>query len=300
MKQIYRNVAFRDSSMVTVARANLIIEEYAGQGYALTLRQLYYQLVARGFIDNKVSEYQKLSQLMTKARYGGYTDWDGIVDRIRSPQIPYSVNDKADAIRDTIDQYRLDRQKGQPKYIEVWTEKDALSDIISRVTSKYHVRMLVNRGYGSASAMRAAALRFRKSGIVNGKKCYLFYIGDHDPSGLDMVRDIRDRLTEFRAKVEVIHIALTMDQIEEHQPPPNPAKESDPRSEWYINQHGESSWEVDALRPDVLHELIETTIESNIDMEMFEAMKEKEESDKEDLEELAKNFEDELEEDEEE
>lgn len=295
MKRAYRVVNFREASLIIVARANLIIEEYAGQGYALTLRQLYYQLVARGFIENKVSEYQKLSQIMTKARYGGYTDWDGIVDRIRKPQILYSVRDKSHAIRDTIEQYRLDRQKGQPNYIEVWCEKDALSGILLRVTEEFHVRLMINRGYSSASAMRIAARRFRAR-HHNEQNCLLFYIGDHDPSGLDMIRDIRDRLTEFGAIVEVQQIALTMDQIEEYNPPKNPAKESDPRSDWYINKFGESSWEVDALRPEVLHELIQSTIESDIDMKMFEAMKEKEESDRKKLEELAIDFEDELEE----
>jgi len=281
-------IAYRDDlhlSKKNIARlheVNEIIEEYAEQGYALTLRQLYYQLVSRDMIPNKKAEYNKLGTLLTKGRMAGVVDWDAIEDRIRVPRIPYSVRNIADALNDTVEQYRLNRQKGQEIYIEVWCEKDALSNVLSRVTEEYHIRLMVNRGYSSCTAMHDAYNRFE----INGQGGTILYIGDHDPSGLDMLRDIKDRLLEFGVTVDVVPVALTREQIEEHDPPENPAKFSDPRADWYIAEHGDSSWEVDALPPQVLHELLTDAIESRIDMDAFEAMKEQEEEDVDKLNEM--------------
>jgi hypothetical protein len=171
---------------------NEIIEEYAQEGYKLTLRQLYYQLVSRDIIANKVQEYAKLSTLLVKGRMAGVVDWEAIEDRIRVPFLPYWVHDVEDAISDTIDQYRLNRQDGQEVYIELWVEKDALSGVLKRITSEFHINLMVNRGYSSCTAMHDAYKRF-KIQEDDGKEVVILYLGDHDPSGLDMVRDIKER-----------------------------------------------------------------------------------------------------------
>ena len=151
---------------------NKIIIEYTTQGYRLTLRQLYYQLVSRDIIPNNKKEYAKLSGLLVKGRMFGIVDWYAIEDRTRQPYIPYSVDDIEDAIQDTIDQYRLDRMSNQDVYIEVWVEKDALSGVLKRITSKYHITLVVNKGYGSASSMYDASKRI-KNAISNGKVCHI-------------------------------------------------------------------------------------------------------------------------------
>lgn len=176
---------------------NSIIEEYAEQGYKLTLRQLYYQLVARGIVPNLQKEYAKLSTLLVKGRMAGVVDWEAIEDRIRVPFLPYWVIDIEDAIRDTVNQYRLDRQDGQEVYIELWVEKDALSGVLRKITSKYHINLMVNRGYSSCTAMHDAYKRLEEQ-EGEGKETYILYLGDHDPSGLDMIRDIRERLEELK------------------------------------------------------------------------------------------------------
>lgn len=267
-----------------------IIEHYAAQGYKLTLRQLYYQLVSQDIIPNKVSEYAKLSKLLVNGRMAGEVDWDAIEDRLRVPKIPYWVHGVADAISDTINQYRLNRMDGQDNYIEVWCEKDALSNVLYRVTKEYHIRLMINRGYSSCTAMHDAYERLHWQA-----KTYILYLGDHDPSGLDMVRDIENRLEEFGAdNLEVRHVAITREQINAYQPPPNPAKVTDPRANDYIALHGDSSWEVDALNPETLHELLKKEIEGLIDRSKFERMLEQEERDKERLREFAENYDEEL------
>jgi len=172
----------------------------------------------------------------------------------------------------------LDRWAGQEYYVELYTEKDALSSVLYPIARKLHVAFNVNRGYSSASALYDAKDRFLAA-EAGGKSCILLYLGDHDPSGLDMVRDLEVRLSEFGATVDVRHIALTAEQVREQNPPPNPAKISDPRARWYISSFGETSWEVDALRPEVMNELVEGAIREYLDEDLMNAIIEKEKDD---------------------
>jgi hypothetical protein len=168
--------------------------------------------------------------------------------------------------------------RDQPVYIEVWVEKDALSGVLKRVTKEFHVRLMVNRGYSSASAMYDAYNRIRRANTY-GQDAVILYLGDHDPSGMDMIRDISDRLAEFGVSPTVSAIALTDAQIEKYNPPPNPAKVTDPRAKDYIARYGPTSWEVDALKPEVLHNLVTDAISSIIDPNAFDDMKALEQKD---------------------
>lgn len=273
---------------------NQIIEEYQSDGYTLTLRQLYYQLVSRDIIPNKQSEYAKLSTVLKEGRMAGIVDWSAIEDRLRKPSSPASFDSPENILQAAIQQYELPRQKGQDIYLEVFVEKDALSGVLKRITERYHVPISVNRGYASASSMFDAYQRF-SSAIEHGQSVKVLYLGDYDPSGIDMIRDIRDRIAEFamgeygyysieEALVEfnfsIEPIALTREQIKKYKPPPNPAKVTDPRAKEFIRNHGSKSWEVDALRPDVLSRLLDDAIRSNIDEDVFNEVIEREESDK--------------------
>lgn len=277
---------------------NGIIEEYQEQGYVLTLRQLYYQLVSRDVVPNKQSEYSKLSTLLKEGRMSGIVDWDAIEDRLRKPSSPASFENPEEILKAAINQYALPRQAGQKIYVEVWVEKDALSGVLKRVTEKYHVPILVNRGYSSASAMFDSYQRF-KTAHEQGQEVKILYLGDYDPSGMDMIRDIRDRTLEFIMgdadsaiydeedfKFSVTPIALTREQINQYNPPPNPAKRTDPRAKDFIKKHGATSWEVDALRPEVLNQLLNDAILENISESMYKKIVNRENADKKKLQSL--------------
>lgn len=277
MKEAFRNQKITPKRMAMIETINGVLKDYAEQGYRLTLRQLYYQLVASDIIENKIQEYSKLSQTLVIARMNGLTDWNMIEDRIRKPHLLYWVRDIEDAVNDTISNYRLDRQKNQPNKIEIWTEKDAVSNILKRVTTKYHIRLMVNRGYSSCSAMYEAFNRM--TGTDEAK--IILYVGDYDPSGLDMLRDIDERLEEFGlSNFRIVSVALTKEQIKQYNPPPNPAKITDPRAKWYISRHGEKSWELDALRPDILEEIVNNAVIEYLDIPTYTRMLEKEAQDK--------------------
>ena len=278
---------FRKETRILLEKITNVLEDYEDKGYRLTLRQLYYQLVSRDIIPNLQREYQKLSRVMTDARMAGIVDWDIIEDRIRIPKKPNEFKNIPDLVDAAIRSYRLDRWQNQKNYVEVWVEKDALSGVLQPLTKKYHVHLLVNRGYSSASAMHDSALRFQES---NDKNCVILYLGDHDPSGEDMVRDIEDRLDDFGCDVEIKKIALTKKQIEQFQLPPNPAKMSDPRSDEYVTKHGNYSWELDALTPETLNELLVTNIENLLDMDEYKAVIKREEEEKVKLVQLSKRL----------
>lgn len=291
MKQAFtKTLRLREASMKRLYHVTAILDEYMEQGYVLTLRQLFYQLVVRGFIPNTKREYAKLSVLLVKARMAGMVDWDAIEDRTRRPYLPYFVSGPKAALEDTIEQYRLDRQKGQSVYLELWTEKDALSGVLSRITTYHHIRLVVNRGYSSCSAMYAAAMRFYAAEVVD-QEVHILYLGDHDPSGLDMLRDIDTRLSEFGvSNVNIEHIGLTRAQVDHYKPPPNPARLEDPRAKGYIAEHGAVSWEVDALRPDILNMLVVEAIQSFVDDSLFKKVLRREKTDKTKLRRLIRSY----------
>jgi hypothetical protein len=272
MKQKFRDIHLSKANMERLDTVNAIIVSYQRQGYRLTLRQLYYQLVSRDVIRNDVKEYGKLSTLLKEGRMAGIVDWDAIEDRLRKPDRPACWDSPSDIIRACVNQYRVDRMAGQATHIEVWVEKDALSGVLKRVTEKYGVPIVVNRGYSSVTAMFDAHERFESAYEKNDQHCHVIYIGDFDPSGQDMIRDITDRISEFNGDYTfaINPIALTVKQIEQYNPPPNPAKITDPRAAKYIALYGPTSWEVDALRPEVLHALLEESIKDMIDITSYE------------------------------
>ncbi|WP_432041465.1 hypothetical protein [Streptomyces cadmiisoli] len=259
MRKTYVPKKFTPAHQRLIDMAEQICREYAAQGFDLTLRQLYYQFVARDEIANKQSEYKRLGGIINEARLAGLLDWDYIVDRTRNLRGLPHWDTPHEVIRSAAAGYRIERWATQPHRVEVWIEKDALVGVITGVCQRYDVDYFSCRGYTSQSELWGAAQRMRSYQRA-GQKPVIIHLGDHDPSGVDMTRDIEDRMRLFEADVTVRRIALNMDQVREHNPPPNPAKLTDSRASGYIRQHGRSSWELDALNPTLLDELIEEEI----------------------------------------
>jgi hypothetical protein len=270
MKIAYVDQAFRPASLDIIDLANEICDDYSEQGYNLTLRQLYYQLVARGHIANSQKEYKRVGSIINDGRMAGLIDWDYITDRTRSLSSLATWSSPESIVRAVAEQYREDRWRDQPEYVEVWVEKEALADVVARAADARQVPYFCCRGYVSQSEMWAAGQRLVER-EDRGKKVTIVHLGDHDPSGLDMTRDIRDRLTLFGSYATVRRIALNMDQIEQYQPPPNPAKITDSRAEAYIEEYGPESWELDALDPATLNALITDEIGLHLDLSRWEA-----------------------------
>lgn len=284
--QQFRSTKFKPDSLVRIGQINDILSEYQDQ--KLTARQVYYQLVSRGIIENNVRSYKNLTNLLTDARYAGLVDWDVIEDRGRVPDHPSEWSSLEGLVDAALRSYRLPRWEEQENYVELWVEKQALAGVLTPIASKYHVTLMVNKGYSSASSMKDAADRMIQAADDyagdEDRRIVLLYCGDHDPSGEDMVRDIGARLEEFGVRnLDVRKLALTMAQVEQFNPPPNPAKLTDSRAKGYIDKFGDSSWELDALPPRELNRIIERAILSVLDVDKMDEVKAREEQDKERL-----------------
>jgi hypothetical protein len=255
----YQDFTFRKATLEVIKQANEILTTYRAQGYDLTLRQLYYQFVSRGLIDNKDTEYKKLGSIINDARLAGVIDWDAIVDRTRSLRSLSHWENPASIIESAAYSYNYPKWSLQTYQPEVWVEKDALIGVVQQICDTLDIPCFSCRGYTSQTAMWDAAQRL-KGHKKRGKVPYVIHLGDHDPSGMDMTRDITDRLRTFGGNIRVNRIALNWDQVQQYSPPPNPAKLTDARAEGYIAEYGEESWELDALEPSVIADLIETTV----------------------------------------
>lgn len=216
-KICYLDRRFHRTSMVIVDRANQIIEEYAEQGFDLTLRQLYYQFVSRNYIANENSEYKRLGSIISDARLAGLIDWLAITDRTRNLRSNSHWDDPADIIDSAAKSFAVDKWSDQPYRPEVWIEKDALVGILESACKPLDVSFFSCRGYTSASEMWVAAQRLLGY-EDHEQQPVIFHLGDHDPSGIDMSRDILDRLGLFGVKVEFCRIALNMDQVQQYRP----------------------------------------------------------------------------------
>ena len=267
---------------------NQVVDEYSAQGYELTLRQVYYQLVARGYIPNNERSYKNVGSLINDGRLAGLIDWHSVTDRTRNLRSESHWDTPADVIASARYSYNLDKWKGQPNYVEVWVEKDALVDIVGQACSPLDTPYFSCRGYTSQSEMWSAAQRFIRQ--KQRKKRIIIHLGDHDPSGIDMTRDIQERLEMFGADVFVKRVALTMNQIQTYNPPPNPAKITDSRASKYIDQFGDESWELDALEPKVITDLIKKQVTMYRNDAIYRAVCDKESREKEELKMLEHNY----------
>lgn len=266
-KILYVSRDFSPASLELIVQVNRIVADYKAQGFVLTLRQLYYQFVARDLLANTVRNYKRLGSVVNDARLAGLVDWDAIEDRTRGLESLSHWSDPAEIVDACAEQFRIDKWATQDYRLEVWIEKEALAGVFAGVCRKLDVPYLSCRGYTSQSEMWRGARRllaFHKA--ARRQRVVVLHFGDHDPSGIDMSRDIEDRMNVFGCPIHFVRLALNRDQVEQYEPPPNPAKETDSRFESYRREYGDESWELDALEPKVLVALVEDNVKKYRDL----------------------------------
>lgn len=281
---------FSAENTILIGALNKIIGEYEKAGYTLTVRQIYYQTVSRDILPNTAKSYSRVQALISDARLAGLISWTAIEDRGRNLRGLGYQKSPATAVRDLISSYRRDLWEDQPWRPEVWIEKEALVGVIEQICMHHRVDFFACKGYNSQSEQFRAGRRFAGY-TMRGQRPIVFHLGDHDPSGLDMTRDNRERLSMFAGTpVLVQRLALNMNQIEQYNPPPNPAKITDSRAEAYIAEHGDSSWELDALSPRVISAIIGAAIQSVKDEALWDAALAREADERRALEEMAEDL----------
>ena len=290
-KIAYIDKNFRTDSLKTIDICNAIIAQYQAQGFILTLRQLYYQLVSRDLIENSQRSYKRLGSIVNDARMAGLIDWHAIEDRGRNLRANSHWQSPAEIIDSAHRSFRLDLWEGQPYRPEIWVEKEALVGVLVGVCGRLDVPYFACKGYNSQSEQWRAGRRLHTY-IRAGQTPLIFHLGDHDPSGIDMTRDNRERLALFMGGVEVRRLALNMDQVEQFNPPPNPAKEVDSRFASYVDLYGYESWELDALEPQVITDLIERAILTVRDDAIFAEQEARQEEHRHQLRQLVERWDD--------
>ena len=324
MRLAFKSKEFTGAAKEIVDLAIDIMDDYEAQGYKLSLRQLYYQLVARNAIVNDEKNYKRIGDIIGDARMAGLIDWDMIEDRGRECVVPPHWESPGQIVEACASAYAIDKWADQPVYCEVMVEKQALEGVLEPVCRRLDIPFTANKGYSSLTMLYHAGQKIRREflkrceaiAVREGSDCpfpvkflgdkrghqfggwmakhgYLeeympirlsqkandagfprivvVYLGEHDPSGIDMARDIHDRLNTFSdlTPIEVNRLALNMDQIEELQPPENPAKMTDSRAAKYVARFGDSSWELDAVSPEQLASIVENAVAGVRDEELW-------------------------------
>jgi hypothetical protein len=277
MKIRYVQSTIRKATLELIETADQIVTDYMARGLILTLRQLYYQFVARGKLANVDTNYDRLGHAVKIGRQNGLIDWEGIEDRTRALEKNTHWDNPEAIIAACARSYQVDKWAGMERMPEVWIEKEALAGVLEGPCGALDVPYFACRGYPSDSEMWRAGRRFRWY-RQDGREPIILHFGDHDPSGIDMTRDIRERVSLYaRFSVEVDRIALNMDQIETYAPPPNPAKVTDSRYESYLAEFGDESWELDALDPETLADLVRDSVLEHRDNDIWNENLEREE-----------------------
>jgi hypothetical protein len=270
MREQFVPKKFQATTLAVIEQANSIITEYEAQGFTLSLRQLYYQFVSRDLIENTVPAYKRLGAIVNNGRLAGLIDWDAIEDRTRALKTHASWDGPEEIISAVAKQYQEDPWEQQIHRPEVWIEKAALLGVIEGVCTEYRVPYFASIGNNSQTAQYEAGKRLERH-LKDGLIPVVLHLADHDPNGIDMTRDNRERLAMFVGEeIEVRRIALNIEQVEHYRPPPNFAKEADTRYAAYVAQFGDECWELDALNPTVIANLIRKELAALVNVKLWQ------------------------------
>lgn len=295
MKQKYLDIALRGETLKLITLINQLISSYQAQGFMLSVRQLYYQLVARDIVPNTEQSYKRVASIINDGRLAGLIDWDAIEDRNRDIELRTRWKSGAQIVQAAAQGFHMDMWGGQHYRVVVVVEKAALAGVLSDVCRRWDTPLLAARGYPSVSIVRDLVLTHMRPAAHAGQMTVMLHLGDHDPSGIDMSRDLEERVSMFMGASagywRLERLALNMEQVEEYGPPPNPAKTTDSRFQDYRARYGDESWELDALEPNKLVQLVEEKIQELVDPDAWEASRLIVEEIREKLNKVAEDFE---------
>jgi hypothetical protein len=258
-----------------IQEVNLILSQYSMR---LTLRQIYYRLVAKQIVENKTSQYKRLSRILVDARKERLVSPDKFEDKTRSVDVVFERLFGREQIwlshvkffKDRLLKYTLDRWLNQSKKIVVVLEKQALENVFQVVCDELDVTLVVGKGYNSYTQLRELSIALKR--MVETRELHFLMFGDFDPSGKDILRNFESQLRELGIVGTFSEVALTVDQIQEYNLPPAPVKVGDTRSDDFVQKYGRGVVELDALDPNLLQELVRINIERFFDPEIYEGI----------------------------
>jgi len=280
----------RGLAKATHALREAILETFEDTGKPVTVRQMFYLLTVGGAVEKEESGYRKAQRQLLALRRAGLVPYNWIADNTRWMRKPTTYAGLGDFFDRAAAYYRQDLWVRSDVYVEVWCEKDALAGVLMMVTREYDVPLMVARGYSSETFAYNAAEAMRET----GKPCFVYYVGDFDPSGWQMARSLEQKLAEFGTPVVFERLAVNPEQIQVWDLPTRPSKVSDTRCKAFFAEFGDGteSVELDAIHPDLLRGLVrdaieQHAIEQHVDHAHLEALRREEGAARETLQELA-------------
>ncbi len=235
-----------------------------------TVRAVCYRLFVAGLIDDmSKNSTSKVSRHLVNAREEGAIPWAWVVDENRQAERAATWDNPDQVIQTAVLQYRKDYWRDQPHWVEVWSEKGTVRGTLAPVLNKYGITLRVMHGYSSATVLHDVAMETQG----DEKPLTILYVGDLDPSGLAMSSiDIPERLARYGGDADIRRVALTHADVYVHDLPSFAAetKVKDPRHRWYVERYGQQCWELDAMPPPILREIVEGAILGFIDPDAWE------------------------------
>lgn len=309
MKEAFISKRFNTKSQKLLTKIIQITEDYAADNLDLSLRQLFYVLTDLHLIPKTVKGYKNLGNLITDARLTGLIDWDVIRDRSRTALHSSHCDDITKVVNDMKWGFKVDMWQRQAHYIEVFVEKQSLEGVLEPVCYDMDVTFTSNKGYSSSSAVYDASKRYLAAAEL-GKKLHIIYLGDHDPSGIDMSRDIDDRFNRFMSTVQegFVHtddelnsidprpyhlnrLALNMDQVRKLHLQSSPSKPKDLRLKSYVQRFKtKKCWELAAIEPRKMAKLVKDSISSLIDFKIWDEDKAREDKARAELQQFSDDY----------
>lgn len=247
----------RTNGEIETIKAEIV--EIVTADHPMTLRGLFYRLVAAGEIAKDEDEYKNVGRYLLQLRRDGILPYSMIADNTRWMRKGRSYDSLEEALHETARTYRRALWTEQNAYVEVWCEKDTLAGILYEETQRYDVPLMVVRGFSSETFLHNSACYIEQM----GKPAYLYLLTDLDPSGLSIASNIERKIREFVPEVPIRaeRIAVTPEQVEAWELPTRPTKKTDSRA----RNFGGESVELDAIPPALLRTIVRDAIEAHID-----------------------------------
>ena len=275
----------RRSTNAEIEARRLALIEIVAEGEPMTVRQVFYQATVKGVVEKAETGYDAVQRDLVYLRRSGAIPYSWLADNTRWQRRPLTFSDPTEALKETARLYRKSLWRDVWADVEIWLEKDALSGVVSPVTYKYDVPLMVARGYASLSFLHSAAEAMQERKWPT----YIYHLGDFDPSGVNAGEKIEETIRELAGDVEIHfeRLAVNEHQIRDWRLPSRPTKKSDSRAK---NFGSDISVELDAIHPDTLRNIVETAINNHLPEEELNILLEAEASEKEHFERMAEMF----------
>lgn len=285
--EAYSRIAESGFSRKNLALAAVAMD-IAERENPITLRGLFYQVVSAGWLPSTDKKhYARFGRLVVALRRKGIMPFHWITDSLRATLKPSSwsgLEDFGDTVRRA---YRKDFWMHLPTYPRIIVEKDAVASTIEPVTDEYDVGLSVIRGYSSLSFAWELAQELSRI----DKPLFLYWIGDFDPSGMDLERSIRESLVELDAPpFSWIRLGVSRDDFETFNLLPLAVKKSDPRARSFVERYGTECAELDALPARELRRRVEAAILGHIPWDEWERLQRVEQLERESFNAAFANF----------